>query len=492
MANKTYLCIDLKSFYASVECASRGLDPLTTNLVVADESRTEKTICLAVSPSLKKYGIPGRARLFEVNEKVKKINFERAKKIIGGNLKGESYDEIELSKKPAYKLSFICATPRMSEYIKISSKIYSIYLKYVSKEDIHVYSIDEVFIDLTSYLNMYNKTPREIAYMMIKDVLNETKITATAGIGTNMYLAKVAMDIDAKHMEADKFGVRISELDEISYRKRLWDHKPITDFWRIGRGVSQRLAMLGIQTMGELARFSLKYEALLYDYFGVNAELIIDHAWGYEPTEMKDVKSYKPESNSYSVGQVIHCAMDFEKTRLIVREMSDQMSLDLLEKGVVTNHITLSIGYDIENINYNGEYVYDYLGRKVPKPAHGSINLDIYTSSTQIICEAIDKLYLKIVDPNLLSRRINIAATIVKNRENINHKEIQLDIFTDYDEIERKNKSLNEQLKKEESIQKAIIDIKKKHGKNKVLKGMNLEEGATMKDRNEQIGGHKA
>lgn len=492
MPNKTYLCIDLKSFYASVECASRGLDPLKTNLVVADASRTEKTICLAVSPSLKKYGIPGRARLFEVVEKVKKINQERAKKIIGGRLKGESYNEDELSLKPAYKLSYICATPRMSEYIRVSSKIYSIYLKYVSKEDIHVYSIDEVFIDLTSYLNMYNKTPREIAYMMIKDVLNETKITATAGIGTNMYLAKVAMDIDAKHMEADEYGVRISELDEISYRKRLWDHKPITDFWRIGRGVSQRLSMLGIETMGELARFSLEHENLLFDYFGVNAELIIDHAWGYEPTEMKDVKAYKPENNSYSVGQVIHCPMDFQKTRLIVREMVDQMSLDLLEKGVVTNYLTLSVGYDIDNKLYNGDIVFDYLGRSVPKPAHGSVRLELYTASTQILCEAVDKLFLQIVNPNLMSRRINIAAAIVKNREGINHKEVQMDIFTDYDELEKKQKALEKKLLKEEKIQKTIIDLKHKHGKNKVLKGMNLEEGATMKDRNEQIGGHKA
>lgn len=496
---KIYLCIDLKSFYASVECASRGLDPLTTNLVVADSSRTEKTICLAVSPSLKKYGIPGRARLFEVVEKVKQINKERSKKVFGGRLNGESYDAIEISKKPAMAVSYITATPRMAEYIKVSSHIYSIYLRYIAPEDIHVYSIDEVFMDITSYIKLYKLTPRELALKMIKEVLSETGITATAGIGTNMYLAKVAMDIDAKHMEADSDGVRISELDEFSYRKRLWDHKPITDFWRVGRGIGARLNSLGIETMGELARFSLKNEDLLFSVFGVNAELLIDHAWGYEPTEMKDVKEYKPDGNSYGVGQVIHCAMDFKTTRLIVREMVDQMSLDLVEKGVVTNHITLSVGYDIENVKneklmerFTGDIVLDYLGRKVPKPAHGSVNLPLWTSSTKIMCDAVDKLFVSIVDPRLTCRRLNISSVIVPYSDDLNKHELQLSLFDDPDDIKMKEEKLNKDLSKERNIQEALIDIKKRHGKNSVLKGMNIEEGATMKDRNKQIGGHKA
>ena len=492
---KIYLCIDLKSFYASVECVSRNLDPLKTNLVVADTTRTEKTICLAVSPSLKKLGISGRPRLFEVIEQVKKINNERAKKIFGKKLNGESINEDEINSKPAVAISYIAATPRMQEYINVSSKIYSIYLKYIAPEDIHVYSIDEVFMDITSYIKLYKLTPRELALKMIKDVLNETGITATAGIGENMYLAKVAMDIDAKHMDPDEFGVRISELSVKSYRERLWTHEPITDFWRIGHGIGKKLNMLGLKTMGDVARFSLYNEDLLFKIFGVNAELIIDHAWGYEPCTMNDVKAFKPSSNSYGVGQVIHCPCDYKTTKLIVHEMADQLALDLVSKGLVTNHLVLNVGYDIDNFknNYDGEIVKDYLGRDIPKPVHGSINLDEYTSSGKLICEGFENIFDRIVDKSLLMRRLNLSVIVEKYNENLNiRKEEQLSLFIDYDELELERKNKEIKLKKENKVQKTIIDIKKKYGKNSVLKASNLDEGSTMIERNKQIGGHKA
>ena len=504
---KTYIAIDLKSFYASVECRERNRDPLTTNLVVADPSRTEKTICLAVSPSLKKYGLSGRARLFEVIQKVKTANEIRKLKAPNHVFCGSSDDSRELQKKPSLKIDYIIAPPRMARYMEYSTKIYNIYLKYIAPEDIHIYSIDEVFIDVTHYLSTYNMTARELAMTMIQDILDTTGITATAGIGTNMYLCKIAMDIVAKHIEPDKNGVRIAELDEMSYRRLLWNHRPITDFWRVGRGYSKKLEKIGLYTMGDIARCSIGKptdyynEELLYKLFGINAELLIDHAWGYEPCTMEDVKAYKPETNSISSGQVLHCPYEFDKARLVVKEMTDLMVLDLVDKGLVTNQIVLTIGYDIENItdknrsqSYKGTVTTNYYGKKVPKPAHGTTNLPKQTSSTTLIINAVMELYDKIVNKKLLIRRINIVANKLVDEHSVKNanKYEQLDLFTDYEVLQKQREKENAESEREKRMQNTILDIKKKFGKNAILKGMNLQEGATAKDRNNQIGGHKA
>lgn len=505
--NRTYIAIDLKSFYASVECVERGLDPMTTNLVVADASRTEKTICLAVTPSLKAYGIPGRARLFEVVQRVKEINAERLAKAPGHAFEGSSCNAVELQQNPKLKLDFIAAPPRMAFYMEYSTRIYQIYLKYVAPEDIHVYSIDEVFMDVTDYLGTYRMTAHELTAKIIHEVLDTTKITATAGIGTNMYLCKIAMDIVAKHIEPDENGVRIAELDEMSYRRLLWDHRPLTDFWRVGRGYAKKLEEHGMYTMGDIARCSVGMngsyhtEALLYKLFGVNAELLIDHAWGYEPCRISDIKAYRPESNSISSGQVLQCPYDTETAKLIVREMTDLLVLDLVEKRLVTDQIVLSIGYDIENLthpeqqkSYKGEVKSDHYGRKVPKPAHGNANLSRPTSSTRLIMEATMELFDRIVDPQLLVRRINVGANRVVPEDSVpKHAGFeQLDLFTDYEALERQREQEEAELQKERKVQEAMLDIKKKFGKNAILKGMNLEEGATTLDRNRMIGGHKA
>ena len=494
--NKIYVSIDLKSFYASVECQERGLDPNITNLVVADESRTSKTICLAVSPSLKAYKIPGRVRLYELIQKVKQINFERRRKIKGSEFEGKSYNEIELKKNPKLELDYIIAPPRMAFYMKYSTKIYNIYLKYFSEEDIYVYSIDEIFCDITPYLKIYKMSAKDLVTKVIQDVYETTGITATAGIGTNLYLCKVAMDIVAKHAKADKNGVRIAGLDEMTYRKLLWSHMPITDFWRVGKGYSKKLEEHGIYTMGDVARTSLENEELLYKLFGINAELLIDHAWGYEPCTIKDIKSYKPASNSISSGQVLHCPYDCEKTRLIVKEMTELLALDLVEKHLVTDQIVLTIGYDVENLKnssirklYNGEITEDRYGRKVPKHAHGTVNLDHKTSSTKLIMEAVMNLYDRIINDKLLTRRINITANKVIRETEIdkNNEYEQIDLFTNYEEINKRKK----QEEKEKNLQYTMINIKKKYGKNAILKGMNLVEGGTTIERNGQVGGHK-
>ncbi len=504
---KTYACIDLKSFYASVECVERGLDPLDTNLVVADSSRTEKTICLAVSPSLKSYGIPGRERLFIVNQKVKEVNAQRKKKTKNFKFTKKSYFNSEIINDPNIEIDFIIATPQMAHYIKVSSKIYEIYLKYVSPDDIHVYSIDEVFIDLTPYLKLYQKTGEEITKMMIQDILTTTGITATGGVGTNLYLAKVAMDIVAKHIPLDKDGVRIAKLDEMLYRKLLWNHRPLTDFWRVGIGYKNKLESLGLYTMGDIARCSIgkndeKYnEDLLYKTFGINAELLIDHAWGYEPCTIKHIKKYTPQSSSLGSGQVLHNPYSFDKGKLIVREMAELLVLDLVEKHLVTNQVCLSIGYDISNLNdpnisskYRGPVSVDYFGRKTPKHAHGAIKLDFYCSSTKIIVEKLLELYQKIVNPNLLIRRVNVVAINILNegQVSLNKHHEQLNLFDDYEKIEKEKKEKKALMEKEKRAQNAILNIKKKYGKNSIIKTRDLEEGATTIDRNNQIGGHKA
>ncbi len=504
---KTYIAIDLKSFYASVECKERNRDPLTTNLVVADKSRTEKTICLAVTPSLKSYGIPGRPRLFEVVQKVREANNKRRWKAPNRTFNGSSDDMAELDANPALEIDYIVAPPRMAYYMEYSTKIYNVYLKYVAPEDIFPYSIDEVFMDVTDYLQTYRMTARELAMTMIQDVLKTTGITATAGIGTNMYLCKIAMDIVAKHIEPDKNGVRIAELDEMSYRKKLWSHRPITDFWRVGKGYAKKLEEHGLYTMGDIARCSigkpneLYNEELLYKLFGINAELLIDHAWGYEPCTMEQVKAYKPETNSVSSGQVLHCPYDYDKAKLIVKEMTDQMVLDLVDKGLVTDQLVLTIGYDIENLSnpnlknqYKGEITIDRYGRKVPKHAHGTANLKKKTFSTRLITNAVMDLYDRIVDEHLLVRRITITANKLVDEKSVKQENEyqQLDLFTDYEAQRKKQAEEEEKLERERRMQEAMLSIKKKFGKNAVLKGMNLEEGATAKDRNEQIGGHKA
>lgn len=505
--NKTYIAIDLKSFYASVECRERNRDPLTTNLVVADPSRTEKTICLAVSPSLKAYGIPGRARLFEVIQKVREANNARRRNISDHHFTGKSDDSTKLGTDPTLQLDYIIAPPRMALYMEYSTRIYDIYLKYIAPEDIHIYSVDEVFMDVASYLNVYHMTARELAMMMIRDVLKTTGITATAGIGTNLYLCKIAMDIVAKHIEPDEDGVRIAELDEMAYRRKLWSHKPITDFWRVGQGYAKKLAEYGLYTMGDVARCSvgkaneLYNEDLLYKLFGINAELLIDHAWGYEPCTMDQIKAYKPETNSICTGQVLHCPYDFDKTRLVVKEMTDLMALDLVDKGLVTDQIVLTIGYDIDNLTdparrkkYKGAVTTDRYGRKVPKHAHGTINLKRQTSSTQMLMDAVMELYDRIVDKDLLIRRINITANKLVDEHTVTNDDAyeQLDFFTDYEAVKKQREKEEANLERERHMQEAMLNIKKKYGKNAILKGMNLQEGATAKDRNAQIGGHKA
>ena len=492
----TYICIDLKSFYASVECVERGVDPLKTNLVVADKSRTDKTICLAVSPSLKSYGLGGRARLYEVKQVVKEFNAKKLRDNKIKKFKRDSFFNDEVVNEKDIGLDFITATPRMAYYMEYSSKIYEIYLKYVSEEDIHVYSIDEVFIDVTHYLKTYKLTARQLALKMIKDVLNETGVTATCGIGTNLYLAKIAMDIVAKKMDADEDGVRIAELDEMSYRKELWNHKPLTDFWRIGNGISDRLHKMGINTQGDLARFALTNEDDLYDEFGINAELIIDHAFGYEPCTIKTIKSYKPVGKSLSSGQVLKEPYPYDKSELIVKEMTDNLVLDLVESDLITDQIVLTVVYDGVSLNeqYTGPIALDPYGRKMPKPAHGSINLPLYTNSISIINEYVLRLFQRIVDKKLKVRRVYVVANHLLYEDEYIEEDTnkQLDLFTDYKEEEKKKIRRKNKLKKEKDMQKAIIKIKHRFGKNAVLKGNNLEEGATSIERNQSIGGHKA
>ena len=500
--NRTYIAIDLKSFYASVECMERGLDPLTTNLVVADESRTQKTICLAVTPSLKAHGIPGRPRLFEVVQKVKEVNAARQRKAPGRTFTGSSTSDIELKSSPALSLDYITAPPRMARYIEYSTRIYNVYLKYIAPEDIHVYSIDEVFMDATDYLSAQKLSARDFAMKIILDVLETTGITATAGIGTNLYLAKIAMDIGAKQIPADKNGVRIAELDEMSYRRLLWSHRPLTDFWRVGRGYAKKLEGNGLYTMGDIARCSIgkpadfHNEDLLYKLFGINAELLIDHAWGWEPCTISDIKAYKPRAKSLGSGQVLHSPYTFEKAKLIVREMTELLVLDLVEQELVTDQIVLTVGYDIENLtdakrrqSYRGEITTDSYGRAIPKQAHGSINLDRHTSSTRLIMKAVRKLFDRIVDESLLVRRVNLVANhVLDEAAAVKPAEFeQLNLFTDYEA----QKQEEAELEREKILQRTALEIRKRYGKNAILKGLNLEEGATTIERNRQIGGHK-
>ena len=498
--DRVYLCIDLKSFYASVECREINLDPMNTNLVVADESRTEKTVCLAISPTMKQYGLGGRARLYEVLQKVREVNYKRKKDNNYKSFNGKSYIDSDLKNNSNLELDFIIAPPQMKKYMDYSTKIYNVYLKYIAPEDIYVYSIDEVFCDLTNYLNYNNMTPKELVIKMIHDVYKTTGITATAGIGTNMYLAKVAMDIVAKHAEADEFGVRIAELDELSYRKYLWNHKPLTSFWRVGPGYAKKLESKGLYTMGDIARCSLNNEDLLYKMFGVNAELLIDHAWGWEPCTIKDVKSYKPTTNSVSSGQVLHCPYEYKKARLIVREMSDLLALDLVAKNLVTNQLVITIGYDIDNLTipeikakYDGDITLDHYGREVPKHAHGTINIDHYTSSSKTIMEYMLKLFDRVINKNLLVRRVNIVASNVVKPELVRNKPIiqQFDLFSNNEEQEELKRKELESEKEEKKVQEVLLNIKSRFGKNAILKGMNLEEGGTTIERNEQVGGHK-
>ena len=565
---RTYIAIDLKSFYASVECTDKGLDPLTTNLVVADASRTQKTICLAVSPSMKAYGIPGRPRLFEVVQRMKEVNRERSRRISfsgdsvrknadtgqetpGDSLfSGSSFSAPELEADPTLKADYIIAVPRMAHYIEYSTRIYQIYLRYIAPEDIHVYSIDEVMMDVTKYLVLYKKTAHELAMEMIRAVLKETGITATAGIGPNLYLCKIAMDIEAKHTAPDADGVRIAELDEMSYRRKLWGHRPITDFWRVGKGTAKKLARYGMFTMGDVARYSLKDEDLLYKLFGVNAELLIDHAWGWEPCTIDYIKAYKPENRSFSAGQVLQCPYDFEKARIVVLEMADAAALDLVEKRLTADQMVLTVVYDKDNLTdpairekYKGPVKKDWYGRMAPKPAHGTVSLGRHTSSSRIITDAVLSLYDRIVDPDLLVRRIFLVTNHVieeaetkkttvidgnpsafpdgkNNREKNQEKESasgregsretsiaikpdngesgaagswqQLDLFTDYEVLEAEKEREKAALEKERRLQEAMLEIRRKYGKNAILKGTSLQEGATMRDRNQSIGGHKA
>ena len=501
MKERIYAAIDLKSFYASAECVERGLDPMTTNLLVADPSRTEKTICLAVSPSLKSYGISGRARLFEAVEQIKQANALRREKAPGKKFTGSSCNARELAENPSLAIDYITAPPQMAHYMEHSAKIYEVYLKYVAPEDIHVYSIDEVFMEITPYLRASGLTAYQFVRKIIQDVLTESGITATAGIGTNLYLCKIAMDIVAKHTQADEYGVRIAQLDEMSYRRLLWDHRPLTDFWRVGRGYAKKLERNGLYTMGDIARCSIGgtnefyNEDLLYKLFGINAQLLIDHAWGWEPCTIAHIKAYRPSTNSISSGQVLQCPYTWEKAKLITREMTDLLSLDLVEKGLVTDQLTLTVGYDVENLTdpkiakqYQGQVVMDHYGRKVPKHGHGTANLPMYTSSTRMITEAMMELYDRIADPALLVRRITVVACRVLPEGSEKGSFEQLDLFSD-PEQEQKNQ---EALERERRRQKAVIGIKHKYGKNAILKGMNFQEGATTRERNGQVGGHKA
>ena len=485
---RTYLAIDLKSFYASVECVERGLDPLTTNLVVADESRTEKTICLAVSPSLKSYGIPGRARLFEVNQKIRAVNAERRRANGYRPFRGKSVFAGELT-DPSVEVDFLIARPQMARYMEVSAKIYAIYLRFVAPEDIHVYSVDEVFIDATTYLDFYHLDAHGFARKLVREVLRETGITATCGIGTNLYLAKIAMDIVAKKMPADEDGVRIASLDEMRYRRELWEHRPLTDFWRVGRGISAKLEANGLHTMGNVARISLYNEDKLYKLFGVNAELLIDHAWGWEPCTLAAIKAYKPESNSISSGQVLAEPYPAEKGRLIALEMTDVLVLDLVDKGLVCDQMVLTVCYEGADPSYAGATETDWYGRRVPKAAHGSANLGGYTSSTKKILEAVGALYDRIVDPQLSVRRMFVIANHAIP-ENTGGE--QNGLLADIDALEREREAAASADAEEKQLQKTVLGIKKKFGKNAILKGMNFEEGATTRERNRQVGGHRA
>ena len=507
MKEKVYIACDLKSFYASVECMERNLNPLTTNLVVADEGRTEKTICLAVSPSLKAYGISGRARLFEVVQKVAEVNARRKRNAPERRLTGSSWNDPDVKARPELALDYLVAPPRMAHYIEWSTKIYNVYLKYAAPEDICVYSIDEVLIDVTNYLPTYKLTPRELARKIVLDVLETTGITATAGIGTNLYLAKVAMDIWAKHTQPDRSGVRIAELDEMSYRRLLWDHRPLTDFWRVGPGYAKKLEAQGLYTMGDIARCSIGKssdyynEELLYKLFGVNAELLIDHAWGYEPVTMADIKAYRPEAKSVGSGQVLTCPYEFDKARTVVWEMADQLALDLVGQRLVTNQLTLTAGYDIENLRdperrrqYRGTVTVDRYGRQIPKHAHGTVNLEEYTSSSKRITSAVLELFDRVVDKSLLIRRIYVTANRVTGEGAIPQKPAmeQMNLFTDYEAERAKKEAEAAELVREKKLQETMLGIKRKYGKNAILKGTNLVDGATAADRNGRIGGHRA
>ncbi len=503
MSDRQYIAIDLKSFYASVECVARGLDPLTTNLVVADEGRTEKTICLAVTPALKAWGISGRARLFEVVERIRQVNAERRANAPGRRLTGQSHDDRELQADPSLAVTYLVAPPRMATYMEISTKVYNVYLKYIAPEDIHTYSVDEVFIDATHYLKTYRCTAHELAMTMIRDVLSTTGITATAGIGTNLYLAKIAMDIMAKKMPADCDGVRIAALDEQTYRETLWEHRPLTSFWRVGQGIASKLEAHGMHTMGDVALCSVRNEELLYKLFGVNAELLIDHAWGWEPCLLSDIKAYKPRTSSLSSGQVLTCPYPVEKARIVIHEMIDSLSLELVDKRLVCDQIVLDVGYDIENLasaasaaRYEGEVITDRYGRKVPKYAHGSANLGGHTSSTRRMTEAMLALFDRIVDPRLTVRRMTVTAAGVLPEAEAPDPTAgvgeQLDLFTDYAALEAERDAEREALRKERARQETIIALRKRYGKNAILRGLSYEEGATARDRNRTIGGHKA
>ena len=507
MKDRVYMAIDLRSFYASVECVERSLDPLTTNLVVADKSRTDKTICLAVTPSLKAYGISGRARLFEVVQKVAEVNAQRQQKAPKRQLTGSSWHDPDVKAHPELALDYLVVPPRMAHYIEWSTKIYNVYLKYVAPSDISAYSIDEVLMDVTNYLPTYKLTPRELARKIVLDVLDTTGITATAGIGTNLYLAKAAMDIWAKHTKPDRSGVRIAAMDEMSYRRLLWDHRPLTDFWRVGPGYAKKLEAQGLYTMGDIARCSIGKptdyynEELLYKMFGVNAEILVDHAWGYEPVAMADIKAYKPETKSIGSGQVLTCPYSFDKARMVAWEMADQLALDLVGQRLMTNQLTLTVGYDIENLQdserrkqYHGEVKTDRYGRQIPKHAHGTANLEEYTASSKRITAAILELYDRIVDKNLLIRRMNLTANRVMDENDLPAESAmeQLDLFTDYAAAQAKKEAEAAELARERKLQEAMLGIKSKYGKNAILKGTNLMDGATAADRNSRIGGHKA
>ncbi len=498
---RAFLAIDLKSFYASVECVERGLDPLTTHLVVADESRTDKTICLAVSPSLKAHGVSGRARLFEVIRQVDQVNRQRRARLGGAAFCGKSNRSVELDADPRLELDYIIAPPRMALYVEYSTRIYEVYLQFFAPEDIHVYSIDEVFIDVTHYLRTYKATPRQLAVQLLREIQEQTGITATAGIGTNLYLCKVAMDVVAKHVPPDENGVRIGELDELSYRRTLWTHTPITDFWRVGRGIAAKLAAYGMYTMGDVARCSIGKETdyynddLLYKLFGVNAELLIDHAWGWEPCEIADIKRYRPTTNSISSGQVLSRPYTAPQARIIVQEMAEQLSLDLVEKALVTDQLTLTVNYDAESLKggYQGDVTTDFYGRKVPRHAHGTTHLPRSASASSWIVRAFLELYDRIIDPSLLVRRLALTAEkLTDEREARRPVWDQMNLFTDYEALEKQEAEQIEALEKEKQMQKALLTIKKKYGKNAIIKGLNMREGATAMDRNEQIGGHKA
>lgn len=501
MKERIYIAFDLKSFYASVECRERGLDPMDTNLVVADESRTDKTICLAVTPPLKSCGISGRGRLFEVKQRVIEVNSERRYRAPQHKLSGSSYLFSELQANPSLAIDFIIAPPRMACYMEYSTRIYTIYMKYAAPEDIVVYSIDEVFIDVTDYLDAFQLSPHMLAMKIIQDILSETGITATAGIGTNLFLCKVAMDIVAKHIPPDKNGVRIAELNEMSYRQMLWSHQPLTDFWRVGHGYARKLKEHGMFTMGDVALCSVTHEELLYTLFGKNAELLIDHAWGWEPCTIKDIKAYRPASQSLGSSQVLPCPYSAEKAKLVLREMADQLVLDLAEKKLVTDQLVLTVGYDIENLtvpqrcsNYQGPVVLDSYGRQIPRHAHGTASLSRHTASSKELIRAASDLFDRIVNPILLIRRLSITANHTVPERSVSPPILyeQMNLFTDYAALEKKHKKEQAELERDKKLQQAILTIKKKYGRNAILRGMSLEEGATARERNKQIGGHKA